>query len=128
MSTRFLENRENAMSDQPPEPGEITSFATFIAQLEDGDLNADLSKMLQDVGAGLANHAIEHGGKPTARISIGLAITLDSGVFQIKATKKVTLPDPPRRQTIMYGTASNRFSVRNPRQAELFGPREVKTV
>ncbi|TSD89101.1 hypothetical protein FFK22_008970 [Mycobacterium sp. KBS0706] len=116
------------MSDTAPEPGEITSFATFIAQLEDGDLNADLSKLLQEIGAALSNHAIEHGGKPTARLSVGLAITLDSGVFQIKATKKVTLPDPPRRQTIMYGTASNRFSVRNPRQSELFGPREVKTV
>lgn len=111
-----------------PIEGELRTFGTFIGALEDGQLHEDLTRALIEINERLSNHAIEHGSPVAAKLTLGITITFEDGVFVVKPDVKVKLPDGPRRKTIFYGTDTGRFSRQNPRQHELFaGPRPVRT-
>lgn len=120
------------MSDRteivPPAEGELRSFGSFIAGLEDGELHHELTESLAKLNEALNQYVLDHGGTPAAKLSLAIGVTLVDGQFEVRAKMKLDLPLAPRRRTILWGTAGNRFSQRNPRQADLFaGPREIRS-
>ncbi|CUW39701.1 conserved protein of unknown function [Magnetospirillum sp. XM-1] len=124
-------------TDYQPDAGpeEPRSFSTFIAMLEDGKLNADLSEALRDLNAAMNDHVIAFGGKPKGKMVISIDFTLEKGVFDIVADFKVAEPKVKRDRSIAWSTPGNNFSPENPRQMQLFGrvrdvtgDREVRSV
>ncbi|MGL4966132.1 MAG: hypothetical protein ACRC67_33235 [Inquilinus sp.] len=116
------------MDVTPAQSGELRSFAQLIANLEGGQLNADASKMLADLNAALNNFVQEHNGKPSATLTLKLAVKLDGGTFDVKAKLALALPEAPRDKTVLWSTPGNVFTVQNPRQLDMLGPREVRTI
>lgn len=120
------------MSDRtdliPPVEGEIRNFGMFVATLEDGDLHEHLTKELERVNHALSEHVIEHGGKPSATLTLTIKVTLDDGVFVVRPAVKTALPESPRRKTHLWGSDGGRFARNNPRQQDMFaGPRPIRT-
>jgi hypothetical protein len=98
---------------------EHRSFSTLLTDLEDGALHAELSDQIKDIVAKLHDTAAEQGGKPSAILTIKMGFKLDSGVIEVAADVKATLPKRSRRKSIMYATPDNNLTRRNPRQQEL---------
>jgi hypothetical protein len=103
------------------------SFGQFLAMLEDGQLQQELTDQLTEISAGLNDFVAENGGKPRAKLTLNIAFRLDGGVFTIEAEHKTTLPKAKRRASIAWSTPENRFTPMNPAQMNLFAPRSVDT-
>lgn len=99
----------------------LNNFTQFLQGLEDGDVHAELTRLLPEIAAGLTNHMVEFGGKPKAKISIGFEIKLDGGVFEITATVDHKMPRTPRGKTVLWTDGQNRFTTANPKQMQMFG-------
>jgi hypothetical protein len=108
--------------------GELKTFAQFVANLEGGQLNADATALLRDLNAALNNYVQEHNGKPTATLTLTLSIKLDGGNFDVKTSLKSKLPEEPRDKTVLWSTPGNTFTIQNPRQLDMLGPREIRNV
>ena len=120
--------RHRTMEVTTATAGELRSFAQLIANLEGGQLNADASRMLADLNAALNDFVQEHNGKPSASLTLKLDVKLDGGTFDVKAKLSLKLPDEPRDKTVLWSTPGNVFTVQNPRQLDMLGPREIRTV
>lgn len=107
-------------------PPESTSFATFLAAIEDGVFHADLTSALADLTRELRAHHRDVGGKATGKISIDLTITLDKDFAEVKADHKVVTPKAARGRTIFWTTADGKLTKRNPAQHDMF--RDVTAV
>lgn len=108
-----------------PELQKITMFADFLRTLENGAIHARLTDALKELAGALENHAADNAGKASGRIKLDIKFKLEGGVFEITAEETVALPKEKPARTILWGTPDNFFTVSNPRQVELFGPREV---
>jgi len=114
----------------------LNNFSQFLQGLEDGDVHAELTKLLPEISAGLTNHMAEFGGKPKAKIKIGIDIKLDGGVFEITASVDHAMPKTPRGKTVLWTDGQNRFTTANPKQMQMFArpvaidhaPADVRTV
>lgn len=113
---------------QPERPEDARSFVSFLTTLEDGMLNADLSKALQELNAAMNNHCQDFGGKSKGSLTIKLDFVLDKGVFDIFSDFKVSLPKTKRARTVAWSTPGNNFTPHNPKQMQLFGVRDVSSV
>ena len=111
------------MPDQRAE--ETRSFSQFLLSLEDGDLHAQLSEDLREIAAVMSQHVVDYGGKVKGKLSLTIDFKLDQGVFEIVAKTETKLPKPPRGRSIMWATPGNNFTANNPKQGQLFGPRDV---
>ncbi|WP_068312819.1 hypothetical protein [Polycladidibacter hongkongensis] len=106
---------------------EYRDFAQFLMHLEDGDLNADASRKMQQISQALAEHVDTHGGNPEATLTVKLKFKSKSGVVNVSATLNDTLPQPPRQGSVLW-TSQNGFTPQNPRQSDMFdGPRAIST-
>ena len=105
----------------------VRTFSAFVAMLEDGALHDELSDALRDLNAAMNNHVLKYGGKAKGKLALNVELTLADGVFEITADFKASEPRPKRGRSIAWSTPSNHFSPENPRQMNLFGPREVHT-
>lgn len=103
------------------------TFDRFIAMLEDGDFNADLSEELKRISEELQSFQENFGGKPKAQLAITVKFTLDGAVFDIVSDFKTTLPHAKRAKSVAWAAPDGTFSPENPRQMNLFrrGPARV---
>lgn len=101
------------------DPNEIYNFSQLIANHEDGLLNTDLSHQVRDIIAALNQHVIDHGGKPSATLSIKLNFKLDSNSIEVTASTGSNLPKEVRGKTIYWSTSGNVLTRQNPRQHSL---------
>lgn len=108
--------------------GAIRNFSQFIVMAEDGQLNADLSDALREIGQNLRDYVNAYGGKPTAGLTVKFKFKMDDGVVDIRAEFATTLPKVNRARTIAWTTAAGDFSPQNPRQMTLFPPGPVGPV
>lgn len=95
------------------------SFSTLVATLEDGQLHADLTKLVKEIVADMNNAVLEHGGSQSAALALALSFKLEGGVIEVKAETKVKMPKENRQRTILYSTADNQLTRKNPKQTEL---------
>lgn len=102
------------------------NFAAFLAVLNNGTVQRELSDALKEISETMSNHALEHNGKAAAALKLDVKFKLDGGVFEIYAEHSIKLPKEKPERTILWSTPENFFTVQNPRQVELFGPREVR--
>ena len=112
-----------------PKESSFPRYATFsdlIRGLEHGQLHGDLSGHVRSIVEELSNHALDHGGKAKGTLTLTLDFTLSKGVFQIDAEPKVKLPKRSRGTTMCWATPENNLSPQDPRQLQMFGPREVR--
>ena len=98
----------------------IRTFTDAMASMEDGQLIQDLADMQRDILAALHNASLDQGGKPKASLSIKLDYKMDSGVIEIVADVKSSLPKTKRARTVMWATPENNLCRNNPRQRNLF--------
>ena len=113
------------MTDNLPK---CTSFADFVRILNDGELHTRLSEALREINANLNDHAHEFGGAAKGKLTLAIEFKLKGGVFEIAADFSTSLPKVKPNPTIVWSTPENYFTPQNPRQTELFGPREVRDV
>lgn len=104
-------------AEQPPA---FESYAHFLAALEDGDLNAQLSAHLKRVAQEMTRIAANYGGRPKAKIVLSLDFELESGVYSIRPKVKVDTPLPPRGHSNMWALGDGRFTPVNPKQLDMF--------
>ena len=107
------------MTTQPPNPHEIRSFSTLVAQLEDGALHQELTKEVIDLVANLQDHARDQGGKPKGKITLTIDLKYADGMFDVQSDFKIASPKATRRRTVLWATPDNNLSRANPRQQEL---------
>lgn len=76
-------------------PIEPVPFSEFIAQIEDGDLERDLSAAHRDIVARLHRLHQQNGGKPTTKMILTLEFVLIDGLMNVEPSFRL---DPiPRR-------------------------------
>lgn len=102
-----------------PPPNPLRSFSTFLANVESGALNHDLSRSLETAVAAIQNAYLTAGGKPVATITLVLGLRMDSGHVQVGAKIDSKLPKPPRGTSIYYPTPDHTLSVSDPKQTSL---------
>ena len=102
------------------------SFSAFIAEIERGALNDDLSTELQQLVAALRDHAAAFGMKAVkGSLTLTLNLTLDRGLIELTPVVKVKTPDEKRNRAIYWPTDGDNLSPQNPNQLALPGLRTV---
>lgn len=92
------------------------SFGVILAQLEGGAFNDQLSREVQGLIADMSDHAKVYGGSAKGKISLSIDVTLDKGVFEISAEKKITAPKERKSKSIFWADKDNNLTEENPRQ------------
>jgi hypothetical protein len=101
------------MSDQ------VRSFGTFVAEIEDGELHADLSRALQSLIAELHESRAVGQSRATGKLSVTFDFVLADGVVEVRADIASKTPKRPRGRSIFWVTPENNLTRRNPRQPDL---------
>jgi hypothetical protein len=114
------------MSD-PENLPKARTFSEFVAGLEYGELNQQLSEKLRDIAAFLQNHLHDTGGgKAKAKLTVTFDFVLKDGLFEIVCDHKTKLPEVARPRSVAWATPDNFFAWQDPRQLTMFGtPRPV---
>ncbi|MGE3333654.1 MAG: hypothetical protein AB7I36_08425 [Rhodospirillaceae bacterium] len=108
------------LAQSAPDPYATHTFDRLIATHEGGELNADLSKKLNETVAFLENFVQTHGGKPEASLGVSFKIKKDGQMIQINAEVSEKLPKEPRNSGMYFADAKNRLTKRDPKQIEMF--------
>jgi hypothetical protein len=95
------------------------SFGQFLAEVEDGDLHADLSTTLRDLVAGLHDAAVAGNGRAAGRLTLTLDFKTDGGAIDVASDIATKLPKAKRSRSVFWATPENNLTRRNPRQADL---------
>lgn len=103
----------------------LSTFSQLLGALNDGELHQDMSEDMREMVAKLHDHAREHGGKPSATMTLTVEMKLDGGLIMVKAEAKTKLPKSERARSVFWATPENNLSRRNPRQPDLPGIRDV---
>ena len=98
---------------------EVKGITDLLENLEDGQLEVDLTDELQKIVK--VGKQVEDGTSKTARgsLSISLDIVNEQGVFYVLAKTKSTLPVQPRRKSIYYKNDEDNLITENPNQMKL---------
>lgn len=107
------------MSEPNAEAGKITSFTSFMQQVEGGKLHDDLTREIPDINGTLSNHVINNGGVAKGKLKLEVEFTLKDGVMEVTGSYDVTLPKEKRGRSIFWLTPDNHFTQANPKQDRL---------
>jgi hypothetical protein len=101
------------------------SFAVFVQQLGDGDLNSELSAAFHKLGRALQEESLARSELVGGTLALKLKAKCDPrGIVQFTWDVKVEPPKPKRVGASVWVDRHGRFVHENPRQKPLF-PREV---
>lgn len=119
-----MQAMEADISKEERVPGKSMSFGFFLATIQNGDLHAELTKSLEDMGAGLNQHRQDYGGEPTGEISLKVKFKLTKGGFvEIAAEPNVKMPKAPKAGGLLFIDRDNKFTQDNPQQLNMGFPR-----
>lgn len=106
-------------------PGKGMSFGYFLATIQSGDFNAQLSEALHQMGAEINQHFQDYRGAPKGEISVKIKFAYDPkmGVVQVLADKTVKFPKPPESGALLFIDVANNFVQDDPRQTNMGFPR-----
>lgn len=108
----------------------MATFTEFVAQLEDGQVQADATDQLKELVEAMHRRAETTGGKPKGKLTLTVDLKLDDGVFEVNANIAVKAPTAVRRRSILYRAPDGGLSANNPRQLDLGitgPPKDVST-
>lgn len=112
-----------------PDPNRLHTLPTFdqfVRVLEDGAVNGDMSKALKEMAEKLTDYSQDYGAKKvTGSITLKLDFILEGAVFEINSKITEKHPEEPRGRTVLWTTDNNLFTPQNPRQRDMFGPRDA---
>ena len=111
----------------PAELEAARSVAVLLPQLEEGAFNAEVSDQFRDLIARMRDHGINGNGRAKGKLAITIDVTLDDGVFELRADFKVTAPKSRRGRSVFWATDGNNLTPENPKQMAMFGLRKVDT-
>lgn len=102
-------------------------FSHFIANLEDGQFDEDVTDALKDLAEVMNSQGARFGDrvKIKGKVAITLDFSLENGVFYIRSNFKTTKPAENRRNSLMWTTPDGKFTPNPPNQGQLFGVRDV---
>lgn len=101
------------------------SFAVFLGQVADGDLEREAAKVLYDLVQTLKAEAIPAGGAAKGAITLKLNIEVDiRGQVTVGYDINAKEPTPSRTKSTMWINEDGNVVFEPPRQGKLF-PREV---
>lgn len=101
------------------------SFAVFVQQLGDGDLNSELSEELHKLGNALQDESLARSEVVGGALTLKLKAKCDPrGVVQFVWDVKMEPPKPKRCGASVWVDKHGHFVHDNPKQKTLF-PREV---
>jgi hypothetical protein len=103
--------------------GKGMSFNYFLATIQGGDLHAELTTQLHDLGAALSQSLQDYGGIPKGEINLKLKFRLEKGVVHVLADRSMKLPKVPEAGTLLFIDSANNFVQDNPRQMNMGFPR-----
>ena len=113
---------------------DIKDFSRIIAELEDGQFNADCSAKLQESLKALQERCNIDGLRSAkAQIAVAITLVLDSGNIMMTADVQSKNPPKPRNRTIFWLSDDGKGVCReNPKQPRLpfdviAGKREIVT-
>lgn len=95
------------------------SFQQFIGNVEDGQLQADLSQALQRLLADMRTHQINVGGNPKGKIAINFDLKLENGVVEVTGNYTVNAPKRVGGKSIYWVTEDGHLTSRNPKQMDM---------
>lgn len=107
-------------------PFELRTTDQIFAMMDNGEF---LAQLLVDHAAlitTMTTHQMNHGGKVKGGMTIKLSYTLDKQLtLTIDAEAKFDKPKQPKASATVWTTADGMLTPQNPRQASLFGVRDV---
>lgn len=100
----------------------INSFASFLANLEDGELHSDLTDHYEALVAEMREISrLEH-SKVEGELTITVKMICVKDIFKVLAKVKVKAPARGRRDTILWGAdQGDGLTKANPKQRTMFG-------
>lgn len=102
------------------------SFAVFLQQLGDGDLNTELSELLHRLGVRLQDESLTRNGEVSGTLTLKIKVKCDPrGLAHFTWETKMEPPKPKRCGASVWVNKQGNFVHENPRQPTLF-PREVR--
>ncbi len=101
-----------------PEAFAIKNFSTLLVNLEEGQLNNDLSDELENAVREL-QEAIDRGVKRKVVVTVAIELSADRGVIEVSGQYKVKVPPKTRRRTLMFVHAGKYLSRQDDRQGDL---------
>lgn len=102
------------------------SFAVFVRELGDGDMNSELSEELYKLGNTLQDESLARNDEVSGSLTLKLKAKCDPrGVVHFVWDVKMEPPKPKRCGASVWVNKAGNFVHENPKQKELF-PREIK--
>lgn len=101
------------------DPAAMRGFGQFVAEMEDGDLHADLTARMQALIEAMREDAAARGGKSAGTMTVAFAFSMDGAEVEAKAEIAVKMPKPKRGRSIFWTTDDGHLTRRNPRQRDL---------
>lgn len=105
--------------DATPDPTAMRGFGQFVAEMEDGDLHAELTSRMQALIEAMKTDALSRGGKSAGSMTVAFTFALDGAEVEAKAEIAVRTPKPKRGRSIFWTTDDSHLTRRNPRQRDL---------
>jgi len=105
--------------ERRPEDEGTKHFANFVAEVCDGDLNAEVSAELQSLLLQLRDAQHRDGGKAKGKLTLTLALNYDGKALGVSYDVSSKRPPKARASGHCWITRGGNFSMKNPRQMEL---------
>ncbi|WP_319413902.1 hypothetical protein [uncultured Cohaesibacter sp.] len=82
----------------------LRQFSQVLQSLEDGQFHQDCSDEVNKISEKLTEYLLDHGGKPSATLTIKLKFTAEKGVLAIRPSLESNLPKIPRSTSTLWQT------------------------
>lgn len=108
-------------------PHDLRSFDRLLATVERGNLNAELSDLMQKVVEEIENHYQAYRGNPKAEITLkfkferkgGANLKSGTPAIAVQASIASKMPVPPRDEELLFATPDNFLSKKDHTQPDL---------
>ena len=95
------------------------SFLAFLADQRNGDVVAELSEDLRELGEAIETRFAENPGKTEGELNIKIKLTLNGGEHHVKVEHKMKLPGRPASSTTMWMGPDGNLQRSDPRQTTM---------